>query len=67
MTYNSVDFQGKKHVFAGKLKVRVLEKGGEPKVLENDLLFDSEIKVGKKTTRMKLLKQSTALFSSVCV
>ena len=35
----------------------VFEKGGEPKVLENDLLIiNSEIQVGKKTTRMKLLQ-----------
>ena len=34
--------------------ISVLEKGGEPKVLENDLVINSEIKVGKKTTRMKL-------------
>ena len=38
-------------------KKAVLDKGGEPKVLENVVvLINSEKQVGKKTTRMKAKK-----------
>ena len=51
--YTSNNMFASPHRGNKKYDRKVLEKGGEPKVLENDLVINSEIKVGKKTTRMK--------------